>query len=102
MAGKSVRKERANKRGLKLVILVTLIFIAVFSVLIIRLRKSNEVLYQNQAGLQASVDAEKEKQEELAAQQGGNLSLDEIIRIAKDRFGLVFKNEIIFVPENKE
>ncbi len=100
MAGRSVRKDRANKRSVTLAVIVTFVFVAVFSVLILNKYHENELLRANEAALQESVSQEEARNEILEEKKDRDLTLEEIIELARQRFGLVFSNEIIFVPKD--
>ena len=99
MAGRSVRKEKAQKRSVIVAFLVTLVFAAVFSLLIYKTRQQNASLEKNREAILASVRAEIVTASQLSEQEGQELTEEEIIRIARERYGLVFPNEILFVPK---
>ena len=100
MAGRSVRKDRANKRNVTLAVIVTFVFVAVFSVLILNKHHENELLRANEAALTESVSQEEVRNDILEEKKDRDLTLEEIIELARKRFGLVFPNEIIFVPKD--
>ena len=99
MAGRSVRRSRAQKRTVIFVAVVTLLFAAFISVKIIQTRRETEKLKENRAALESSLSIEEARAELLREREEKGLSLEEIIEIARERYGLVFPNEILFEPE---
>ncbi len=101
MAKHSVRKVRGNRRGVILAVIFAVLAIAFFTYRILDIKKENDILRQNQEVLKENIEEESAKQEELQKKVGKGLTEQDIIRIAREKFGLVFPNEIIFVPEEK-
>ena len=66
----------------------------------IRLYKNNQILNRNIEALEEHVDRVLKENEELEEKRSHPLTEDEMIRIARDKFGLVFPNEIVIVPED--
>ena len=99
MAGRSVRKFRAQKRTVIFVAIVTLIFAAFISVKIVQTRRETLKLRENRAALESSLSIEEARAELLKEREKNGLSLEEIIELARERYGLVFPNEILFEPE---
>ncbi len=99
MAGRSVRRSRAQKRTVIFVAIVTLIFAAFISVKIIQTWQETEKLKENRAALESSLSIEEARAELLRERDEKGLSLEEIIELARERYGLVFPNEILFEPE---
>ena len=98
MNDSTIMKRKGNKRGVWIAVIAALIISAVFGILIYRQIAVNKELEMNAAALQESVDSESEKNDELLAEKGRELTKEEVIEIARQRFGLVFPDEIIFVP----
>ncbi|MBO7364170.1 MAG: septum formation initiator family protein [Lachnospiraceae bacterium] len=84
---------------IRLVVLVTLIVLVVFSVGIIRNYREQRDLDAHIRELQESIAEASEARASLEAQKDRELTDEDMIRIARERFGLVFPNEIIFMPE---
>lgn len=101
MAKHSVRKVRGNRRGVILAVIFAVLAIAFFTYRILDIKKENDILRQNQEVLKENIEEENAKQKELQKKVGKGLTEQDIIRIAREKFGLVFPNEIIFVPEEK-
>ncbi len=99
MADHSIRQKKAHQKSVRLVIFVTLVFCALLLVQIIRTEKENAALKEDIEALQESVSAAESRRDELEAQKDRPLTREEIIDLARERFGLVFQNEIIFVPQ---
>ena len=81
------------------ILLVTLIVLVVFSVGIIRNYREQRDLDAHIRELQESIAEASEARASLEAQKDRELTDEDMIRIARERFGLVFPNEIIFMPE---
>lgn len=98
---KNMRKVQGNQRGVIIAALVALVIVAFFAFMIIKVQKENAIMEQSQKVLESSIAEEKARQKELESQVGKGLTEEDIIRIARDRFGLIFPNEIMFVPKEK-
>ncbi|GEM_PF-2470749 len=98
---KSIRKAKANKRAVGLLILVTALLAILLGVGIVMMKidRDKEEAYLQK--LEESVAYESVRQEILAAADGAELTDEDIIRIAREKFGLVFPEDIIFRPENE-
>ena len=99
MAGRSIRIDRAHKRSVILVVIVTLVLAAILSVAILRLNRKNKILMNNNRAMEELVSEEEAKQESLKAQDGKGLTKEEAERIARERYNLVYPDEIILTPE---
>ena len=96
-----MRDRRAYRIGVILAIIVAAVFVAFFAVRIIRIRIENEELIRNESALLESVKAEKERQAALESEKGRSLTPEEMIELARQRYGLVFPNEILFLPDDR-
>ena len=101
-SGKIVKMKRANRRGIVLGILAVLLLAAVFTVGIIKVRNANRELKEQKEALEENLSREAEMRESLESLDDGTLSNNEIEDIARERFGLAYPNEIIFVPDPEE
>ena len=99
MAGRSIRIDRAHKRSVILVVIVTLVLAAILSVAILRLNRKNKILMNNNKAMEELVSEEEAKKESLKAQDGKGLTKEEAERIARERYHLVYPDEIILTPE---
>ena len=98
-SAKIVKMRRANRRGIVLGILVVLLLAAVFTVGILKLRKQNRELAEQKKALEEQVALESEMKEYLESLEAESLSREEIEDLVRERFGLVYPDEIIFVPD---
>lgn len=99
MAKTNIRKRKANKRAVILVVIVTLIAAAIFLIQAIRLNRENQVLEKQKEALEASLVDEEELKAFLEENKDKDLTREELIELARERFGLVFPDEILFLPE---
>ena len=99
MAGTNIRKKRANKRAVILAVAVLLIAAAVFVIQAIRIRQENRILEKQKAALEESLYDEEELAAFLEENKDKDLTREELIELARERFGLVFPEEILFIPE---
>lgn len=96
---KNVRKKRAHKRSVALVVIVSMLLSILLLLAILRIREENKALQMNEAQLEANVEKESLKEEDLLQEKNSGLTEKKIIEIAREKFGLIFKDEIIFVPK---
>ncbi len=94
------RLKKAHRRSVILVVVATVILLAAFSVPVIRNHEENLRLQKEQAAYEASLEEAMKKAEELKARANAVLTDEQIIAIARARFGLVFPDENIFKPSN--
>ena len=99
MAGKSIKKDRAHKRSVILAMIVALVFAVFLTVAIIRLNRQNKILMNNNAAMEELVSEEEAKRKSLKAQDGKGLTKEDVERIARERYNLVYPDEIILTPE---
>ena len=97
---RSVRRDRANKRAIRLVIIVTLVLIAVLMIRIIHVHRENAALLTSEAAVLEELQEEQAKNDALLEKKDRELTVDEIIEIAREKFGLIFKDEILFIPKD--
>lgn len=88
-----------HKRGFLFVVIVTAILAIVFSVLMVRNIREIRESKINESLWAASVEEASRKQEELEERKDRPLTEEEMIEIARRRFGLLFPNEIRFLPK---
>ena len=99
MPVRSIRKARAHKRSVILAVVLTLVLAGILSVAILRLNRENRLLLNNQAALEESLKEEQARKESLEEREGKGLSKEELEQIARDRYHLVYPDEIILTPE---
>jgi len=100
MAGSKSRKL-AGKRTVRLAFLLTLVLLMVLFVKAVSLREKRLELQRKQALLEATLSEEEAKNEELNGEKNRELTEEEIFEIARKRLGLLFPNEIFFIPEDQ-
>ena len=100
MVDRTIRNRRAGKRSVKLVVIAALVLAAALTFSIIRLYRENRTLQRNIEALNNNVEIAEEKNQELIERKNTPLSEEEMIRVAHEKFGLVFPNEIVFIPED--
>ena len=82
-----------------MVVIVTIILLVAITIPAVRNYQMNLKLQMEHAAYEASLEAAKQKAEELKARADAVLTDEQIIAIARARFGLVFPDEIIFKPK---
>jgi len=102
MRRSSIRQEKANKRSVITAAVITVLIVAVLGFGIIRANKQLRNLSEEAAAVQAGVETQIAQSEILAERQQGGLTIAEIIEIAREKFKLVFPNEILFVPRDQD
>jgi len=102
MRRSSIRQEKANKRSVITAAVITVLIVAVLGFGIIRANKQLRNLSEEAAAVQAGVETQIAQSEILAERQQGGLTIAEIIEIAREKFKLVFPNEILFVPQDQD
>jgi len=95
-----VKTKIANRRSMRLVVFVSLLVISVLFVKALILREKNLELRKKQEALQATYASEQAENDELKAESSRGFTEEELFEIARQRFGLLFPNEILFVPED--
>ena len=99
VARRSVRKQRSLKKSIWFVLAATAVISAVLLYRIAKTRDERIELEKNKQAYAALLEEEEQRGEELREREKNGLTVDDIIRIARDRFGLLFRNEIILTPE---
>lgn len=99
MAGTSIRRRRANKRAIILAVVVLLVIAVIFTVQAVRLHRENEILKKQKEALEESLISEEEIRAFLEENKDKDLTREELIELARERFGLIFPDEILFLPE---
>ena len=100
LAKRTVKNRRIARRSVTLIVIAALLIAAVLSVKMIRLYKENQTLSRNIEAMEEHLEEAREENEALEEKRNHPLSEDEMIRIAREKLGLVFPNEIILIPEN--
>ncbi len=97
--------KRSLKKRQNGIIVIMLAVLALFSVLFSRslaLREERAELRKRLAALEAEYEKENERTVELEEKRAYMSTIDYIEEIARERLGLVFKNEVIFKEEDED
>lgn len=92
-------KKRKPKWAWIVIAAVTLIAAVYFGIKIGNNVHTAKEYAKEQALIQEKLDAASKRQEELKAKKNRELTLEERIEILRNRFGLLFPNEIMFIPK---
>lgn len=96
---KKIATRRAERLTAYFVVAISLLLSGILLFAIISMRKENKELALNEAQLESNVTEESLREEELQQEKEGGMTEKRIVEIAKEKFGLLFKDEIIFVPK---
>ena len=94
------RKKRQNRLAMILVTTVVLMMLVVVAVKSVELREKKEIYDLRVEQLQAEIEAEKARTEEIEEYGKYTQTKKYVEEIAKDKLGLVYEGEIIFKDEN--
>ena len=93
------RQLRRHKRSMYIITAVLVLLLCVISVSSISLKKQNEIYIQKEKELQKDLELEEEREKEIE-DFAKYVKTDEYIKkLAKDKLGLVFPDEILFKAE---
>lgn len=90
------RKKRQNRLGMALVSLVVLMLMGVLTFKRIELNSKYDAYVKQEEDLQAQIDAEHERTEELKEYEKYTKTDKFVEEYAKEKLGLVYDNEILF------
>ena len=97
--------RRSLKKRQNGIIVIMLAVLALFAVLFTRslaLREERAELQRKLADLEAEYETETERTVELEEKRAYMSTIDYIEEIAREKLGLVFKNEVIFREEDED
>ena len=94
------RKRRQNRLAMILVTTVVLMMLVVVAVKSVELREKKEVYDLKVEQLQAEIEVEKARTEEIEEYGKYTQTKKYVEEIAKDKLGLVYEGEIIFKDQN--
>lgn len=95
MSKKSVGRKK-NGAGRIPFLCIGVFLVLVLSVQMVRLYQKNEALIQEEQSKQEELQQQQQRQEELSEQEQYIQSDEYKEKVAKDKLGLVYDNEIIF------
>lgn len=99
MATKRRRKRQQNRAGKIWISVIVLTLLVVMSVQIVRLHGKNEEYLAKEESLQAQLEEEKNRAQEIQDYEEYTKTQKFVEDMAKSKLGLVYKNEIIFKKE---
>lgn len=94
------RLRKAHRRSVIMVVIVTIILLVAIAIPTIHNYQENQRLELEREAYEASLEEAMKRAEELKQRANAVLTDEQIIAIARSRFGLVFPDEIIFKPKN--
>jgi len=95
MAGRK-RKRKQNRAGKIWISAIVVTLLVVMSVQILRLHEKNQNYLAKETSLEAQLEEEKERSQEIQEYEEYTKSQAFIEDMAKSKLGLVYDNEIIF------
>lgn len=90
------RRKDHNRSGRRCISLILFVFIVAMSVQIVRVYQKDQEYAKKQDQLEAQLEAETARQQELEAYRNYTQSQQYIEDIAKSKLGLAYEDEIIF------
>lgn len=90
------RRKDHNRSGRRCISLILFVFIVAMSVQIARVYQKDQEYAKKQDQLEAQLEAETARQQELEAYRNYTQSQQYIEDIAKSKLGLAYEDEIIF------
>lgn len=93
------RKKNENRLGMSMAAVAIVVVVAVVGVNSISLKSKQEKYIQKELELQQLIDAEHARAEELKEFDTYTKTKKYAEEVAKDKLGLVYENEIIFMEE---
>lgn len=94
-------RNRTNRVAMILAVVIAIAFVAFFGTMTLKNLKENEELAKLESALRESYAAEESRQAALESEKEDDLTPEEKIELARKRFGLVFPNEILFLPNDQ-
>lgn len=98
-AAKRRRKNQNNRAGKICISMILVVFVAVMSIQIVKIYEKDQEYARKQAQLEAQLEEETARAEELSDYEAYTQSQEYIEDIAKSKLGLAYDNEIIFKEE---
>lgn len=99
---RNTRKKEKRKNGLKIIAVAVLVLFAVITYSSIGLQGEKRALEKQQSELQAQLQEEQDRSEELEEKRAYMQTVRYIEDIARNFLGLVYPDETILRPEEEE
>ncbi|MDD3368137.1 MAG: septum formation initiator family protein [Lachnospiraceae bacterium] len=93
------RKRRQNGFGMFLVTLVLVMLLAVVCISGNDLRRKRDIYATKEAALASQIEEEQVRSEEIKEYEKYTKTKKYVEEVAKEKLGLVYPGEIVFVPE---
>ena len=94
------RKKRQNKMGMLLVTTVVLMMLIVVAVKSVELREKRAVYSAREEALMREIEEEETRAKEIAEFEKYTQTKKYVEEVAKEKLGLVYEGEIIFIDGN--
>lgn len=94
------QKKKENRLGMLMVTITVLMLLIVVSVKSVQLYQKLQTNQARIAQLQQQLEAETERTAEIEEYGKYTQTKKYVEEVAKDKLGLVYEDEIIFMPEN--
>ena len=99
---RNTRKKTKRKNGLKIIAVAVLVLFVVITYSSIQLQAEKRALEKQKSELEAALQTEQERTEELEDQRAYIQTVRYIEEIAREVLGLVYPDETILRPEEEE
>ncbi|SFQ42434.1 cell division protein DivIC [Lachnospiraceae bacterium XBB1006] len=90
------RANRKKNHTTRIVTLVLLLMVVVLGFNVVKLYRANEACKEEKKNLEEQYEAQAGRQEELSALEEFTKTMEYVEQVAREKLGMVFKNEIIF------
>ena len=100
MARKKKRRKRSNKKGMLCISAIVAVLLVSLSVQSSSLKEKNADYAAQEDSLRQQIEDEKQRSEDIAAMKEYMTTDEYAEEVAKDKLGLVYKDEILFKSED--
>lgn len=94
-----IKKKKQNRLSMLLVTMAVLMLLVVVAVKSVGLSAKQAAYDERIAQLTAQIEQEQQRSEEIAEYEKYTKTKKFVEEVAKDKLGLVYEGEIIFMPE---
>lgn len=99
MARRKRKRRNQNKIGMRIVAVVVLALLAVINLSSMNLKAKNHAYQEKEVALESQIADEEQRQEDIEEFKKYVQTKEYIEKVAKDKLGLVYDDEIIFKPQ---
>ncbi|MCR1841453.1 FtsB family cell division protein [Murimonas intestini] len=100
MARKKKRRKRGNKKGMLCISAIVAVLLVSLSVQSNSLKEKNADYAAQEESLRQQIEDEKQRSDDIAAMKDYMKTDEYAEEVAKDKLGLVYKDEILFKSED--